>query len=140
MYFRFIALALNNICWLVWSHTVLSLPRVGELIKSALSLSLWKYMKVLETIIKLYHFNYKIIKLPKAPADVFTIITHMFELWILGSNHINVGCKCNIQVWLSNPAWCRCFNIILTYCTVTTYFWMLCEVIGTLSFRFSPTF
>ena len=53
----FISLALNNICWIIWGHAVLSRP----------------------------------------------------------------------DIWSNNPFWCRAFNIFMTYLTITTYFWMMCE-------------
>ena len=31
------------------------------------------------------------------------------------------------EVWSNNPPWCRVFNILMTYFTTTTYFWMMCE-------------
>ena len=31
------------------------------------------------------------------------------------------------SLWLDNPVWCRIFNLVITYFTITTYFWMLCE-------------
>ena len=31
------------------------------------------------------------------------------------------------DIWSFNPIWCTAFNIVLTYFTVTTYFWMMCE-------------
>ena len=31
------------------------------------------------------------------------------------------------DVWSNNPLWCRAFNIVMTYFTTTTYFWMMCE-------------
>ena len=36
--------------------------------------------------------------------------------------------KCELQVWQSNPGWCRALNTTMTYFTLSTYFWMLCEV------------
>ena len=53
----FISLTLNNICWIIWGHTVLSHP----------------------------------------------------------------------EIWSNNPPWCQAFNILMTYFTITTYFWMMCE-------------
>ena len=31
------------------------------------------------------------------------------------------------EIWFSNPIWCRMFNILMTYFTISTYFWMMCE-------------
>ena len=31
------------------------------------------------------------------------------------------------SLWTDNPLWCRLFNLVITYFTITTYFWMLCE-------------
>jgi calcitonin receptor-like len=33
----------------------------------------------------------------------------------------------DIAVWSSNVVWCRILHVVTTYCTLTTYFWMLCE-------------
>jgi hypothetical protein len=30
-------------------------------------------------------------------------------------------------VWSSNVAWCRALHALVIYCTLSTYFWMLCE-------------
>ena len=31
------------------------------------------------------------------------------------------------SVWSSNVAWCRALHVLVIYCTLSTYFWMLCE-------------
>ena len=33
----------------------------------------------------------------------------------------------DLTVLVSNTIWCRLMNIFTTYCTLTTYFWMMCE-------------
>ena len=30
-------------------------------------------------------------------------------------------------IWSDNNVWCKAFNLLMTYFTITTYFWMLCE-------------
>ncbi len=32
-----------------------------------------------------------------------------------------------LSVWSSNVAWCRILHVLVIYCTLSTYFWMLCE-------------
>ncbi len=32
-----------------------------------------------------------------------------------------------LSVWSSNVAWCRVLHVVVIYCTLSTYFWMLCE-------------
>ena len=43
--------------------------------------------------------------------------------WLLW-NHVVIN---NSDTWSDNPLWCRMFNSVMTYFTISTYFWMMCE-------------
>ena len=60
-----------------------------------------------------------------------TVHLHMFASLICSNltwlvwGHAVIG---EAEVWSQNPAWCRVFNFTMTYFTISTYFWMMCEV------------
>ena len=70
----------------------------------------------------------------KALVGAFSVITNLricfgwnflkHCTWLVWG-HAVIG---EAEVWSQNPAWCRLFNFTMTYFTISTYFWMMCEV------------
>ena len=55
--------------------------------------------------------------------NMFLSLIFSNVLWLLwGHTILN-----DAAVWAENSVWCRLFNLILMYFTMSTYFWMMCE-------------
>ena len=55
--------------------------------------------------------------------NMFISLTLSNLCWILWG-HVVLS---RPDIWSNNPPWCRAFNILMTYFTISTYFWMMCE-------------